>query len=217
MLDAGETLLRHDDGPPAPVGGIVNCSNASLPYLDGEGCELVCDASLGATKTADFLCQNGTWTTPICATGVPIVSTLRLADENNVTADPLGVPRQIAANGTFLFVVDSLKHVLLRVNLSTGVFVVAAGRSGEFGKEDGSPGLFQAPAGVALAGDYLCVADTGNHLIRAVRGVATLNAEVATIAGSVRTASSCELLFKRNGFPESVSADSGFHADNVEK
>ncbi|HSU14167.1 thioredoxin-like domain-containing protein [Longimicrobium sp.] len=89
-----------------------------------------------------------------------------------------------AADGQ-LFVADTGHHRVLQVALDGGGAsgrVLRAYGSGEAGWMDGDAGsaAFRAPHGLALADRTLYVADTGNHLVRAI----DLNGErVATVAG----------------------------------
>ena len=99
----------------------------------------------------------------------------------------LAFPGKVLADETSdrLFIADSNHHRLLICTLD-GAVVDAAG-SGGFGWTDGAfdDACFYRPQGLALDGQTLYVADTENHVIRAV----DLNArQVATIAGTGRQA-----------------------------
>ena len=91
-----------------------------------------------------------------------------------------------AAGDGRLFVADTGHHrvleVALKPDLSGGRITRVIG-SGEPGWEDGGlrEARFRSPHGLALAGDTLFVADTENHLIRAVDLVAE---RVTTLAGT---------------------------------
>lgn len=85
-----------------------------------------------------------------------------------------------------LFVADTGHHRVLEVELreeGAAGRVVRAFGCGEPGWRDGAAGeaAFRAPHGLALAGDTLYVADTENHLVRAV---ALASGEVSTVAGT---------------------------------
>jgi len=96
---------------------------------------------------------------------------LRLALERAKTADlPLAFPGKVLADerGGRLFVSDSNHHRVVVARLD-GTFLYSIG-SGEAGLEDGpfERARFRQPQGLALDGETLYVADTGNHSIRRV-------------------------------------------------
>jgi thiol-disulfide isomerase/thioredoxin len=96
---------------------------------------------------------------------------LRLALERAKTAPlPLAFPGKVLADerGGRLFISDSNHHRVVVARLD-GTFLYAIG-SGEAGLEDGSfeGAQFRQPQGLALDGETLYVADTGNHAVRRV-------------------------------------------------
>lgn len=101
---------------------------------------------------------------------------------------PLRYPAKLVADGGSrrLFVSDTGHHRVLVVRLDAdgraGELESAIGR-GEAGMEDGPPGgaAFRHPHGLALSGEVLYVADTGNHAIREVDLAAM---RVSTVAGT---------------------------------
>jgi sugar lactone lactonase YvrE len=80
--------------------------------------------------------------------------------------DTLAAPQDVDAEGSRLAIADTGHN---RVLVTAGASTRAIG-DGARGHRDGSAGRarFRAPMGVALAGDTLWVADTGNHAIRRV-------------------------------------------------
>ena len=81
----------------------------------------------------------------------------------------------------YLYVADTLNHVVRRVSLA-GYTTTIAGTPGEYGYENGQAGatLFDSPSGIVIAPDgRIFVADTGNHVIRVIE-----NGTVSTYAGS---------------------------------
>lgn len=99
----------------------------------------------------------------------------------------LYVPAKVhAADGDRLFVADTGHHRILEVILDPerrrGRIKRVFG-SGEAGWRDGPAGeaRFRSPHGLALAGETLYVADTENHLVRAVD---LRNGTVTTVAGT---------------------------------
>ena len=94
----------------------------------------------------------------------------------------LSYPGKVLAEGGRLLIADTGHHRILEVNPATGEVVAAYG-SGEQGANDGSAleASFNAPQGLAYRDDTLFVADTNNHLIRAID--LTTDA-VTTVAGT---------------------------------
>ena len=81
----------------------------------------------------------------------------------------------------YIYVADTLNHVIRRVSL-TGHTTTIAGVPGEYGYENGNAdaALFDSPSGIVVAADgRIFVADTGNHVIRVIE-----NGMVSTFAGS---------------------------------
>ena len=81
----------------------------------------------------------------------------------------LRYPGKVLASNGRLFVSDTGHHRVLEVDPVSGD-VLAAWGSGERGSDDGAAleATFNAPQGLALAGTTLFVADTNNHLVRAI-------------------------------------------------
>jgi len=94
----------------------------------------------------------------------------------------LSYPGKVLAEGGRLWIADTGHNRILEVNPATGEVVAAYG-SGEQGANDGSAleASFNAPQGLAYRDDTLFVADTNNHLIRAID--LTTDA-VTTVAGT---------------------------------
>ena len=103
------------------------------------------------------------------------------------TADGVGrdarftSPRSIVAIGDTLFIADQGNHAIRMVYIPTGKVVTLAGFPGMAGVDDGqgSNARFNAPEGITTDGQYLYVADTGNHAIRKIDP----DGNVTTIAG----------------------------------
>jgi sugar lactone lactonase YvrE len=88
---------------------------------------------------------------------------------------PMGVA--VAANGT-VYVADNFNHTIRAIS-SGGVVTTLAGLAGNYGSTDGtgSNARFYAPQAVAVSGNTVYVADTGNGTIRQISsggGVTTL-------------------------------------------
>jgi thiol-disulfide isomerase/thioredoxin len=82
---------------------------------------------------------------------------------NVLLQHPLGIDQKDGA----LYVADTYNNKIKRIDASTGETTTIAGDA-KPGRNDGRPGRFDEPAGVSIAGNTLFVADTNNHLIRAV-------------------------------------------------
>jgi len=92
---------------------------------------------------------------------------------------PCGIARDQNGN---LFVSDTGNHTIRKIT-PAGVVTTIAGRSGQSGFADGpsSSALFNSPLGIAVtANGTIYVADSGNHVIRAISPDGT----VTTLAGS---------------------------------
>lgn len=98
-----------------------------------------------------------------------------------VVSDKFHTPSGIAfdANGD-LIVADAGTHTIKRVRIASGAVESVAGIENQKGDADGeaNAALFNAPIGVAVAGNKIYVADTYNDKIRVVE-----NGRVTTIAG----------------------------------
>ena len=103
------------------------------------------------------------------------------SSELGAHASLLRFPGRLHAHGDRLFVSDSGHNRIVITDLHGGVQDVV-GR-GDEGAQDGeaSQATFRNPQGLAVVGGSLYVADTGNHLLRAV-DLETL--QVATVAGT---------------------------------
>lgn len=94
-------------------------------------------------------------------------------------------PRGIAAAGGQLYVADAGNHTIRKVTPS-GAVTTVAGIPGSPGSNDnpaGTSARFHDPRGIAALGDFLYVADTGNHAIRRI-GLVASSHPVTTHAGS---------------------------------
>lgn len=95
---------------------------------------------------------------------------------------PLSYPGKVLAAEGRLFVSDTGHHRILEIDPDTGDVLAAYG-DGTRGDRDGVAleASFNSPQGIALDGDTLYVADTNNHLIRAID---LASGEVATVVGT---------------------------------
>jgi len=90
-------------------------------------------------------------------------------------------PKGIGTDGASLFVADARNHAIRKITTG-GAVTTVAGNPPQAGtiNGSGSAARFRAPAGAAVVGDNVFVADTGNHTIRKV----TSAGAVTTLAGS---------------------------------
>jgi thiol-disulfide isomerase/thioredoxin len=95
---------------------------------------------------------------------------------------PLSYPGKVLAIDGRLWIADTGHNRILEVNATTGEVLAAYG-SGVPGRSDGAgtEAEFNAPQGLALGDSVLYVADTNNHLIRAIE-LAT--GQVSTVGGT---------------------------------
>ena len=95
-------------------------------------------------------------------------------------------PFGLTANGTNLFVADSLNHTIRRVAIATAEVTTLAGSGDSAGSADatGSGARFAYPWGVTTDGTNLYVADASNNTIRQV---AIATGAVTTLAGTAGT------------------------------
>ena len=109
----------------------------------------------------------------------PIALTL---EADSAPDRPLRYPGKVLAARGRLWVSDTGHNRILEVDPVTGDVLAAYG-SGALGHDDGAPlvATFNAPQGLALNDTVLYVADTNNHLIRAID---LTTGQVSTIAGT---------------------------------
>ena len=101
-----------------------------------------------------------------------------------VLTDKFHTPSAIAFDKNFdLIVADSGTHTIKKINIESGAIELIAGVENQKGFAEGeaNAALFNAPIGIAVAGDKIFVADTYNDKIRVIE-----NGKVSTIAGSER-------------------------------
>ena len=93
-------------------------------------------------------------------------------------------PAGLAIHGTTLYVADYSNHRIRAIDLASGTVRDVAG-SASAGDADGAgtTAQFRNPAGLAIRGNTLYVAEYNGHRIRAI-DLASANKTVSTIAGS---------------------------------
>ena len=106
------------------------------------------------------------------------------------TSARFNFPRGIAAaDAGTLYVADSANHRIREVSIGAAAAATQVSTLSGSGTPDyaddatGTNAMFNRPAGLAVSGDTLYVADQNNHRIRAI-DLASANKTVSTIAGS---------------------------------
>lgn len=158
---------------------------------DGTGAGAAFKYPVGITRDTVgnlYVADSGNHTIRMITTGA-VVSTLAgtagsLGSGNGTGAaalfnNPQGVAHD--AVGGLLYIADTGNHLLRSVNPATAEVATVAGVVATPGSADGSPGLLRSPTGVAVAGGYVFVADSGNHTLRRLD---TVSAQMITMAGS---------------------------------
>ena len=149
---AGTGVAGSANGP----GLSATFNQPSYLALNAAGTILyVCDAGTNIIRKVDMTTSANTVTTVTPGT--------------NPFTTPQGIC--VDSNGV-IYVVDSGRHRIVRLN-SSGGLVTVAGTAGTAGATDGliNNALFNTPIGLAIntAGNILYVADTSNHRVRVIR------------------------------------------------
>ncbi len=186
VLSGGDVTTLAGDGTP---GYIDNTSGASARFSSP-----VALASIGSFL---FVSDTGNHVIrEVNTTNLGFTTTLAGSPQIPGSADGPGSlasfdsPEGIASDGLptpSLYVADTGNHVVRLVTL-VGSVTTVAGNPPQAGSANGTGAAarFRAPAGVALIGDDVFVADTENHTIRKIdsAGVATTIAGAAGSPGS---------------------------------
>jgi len=174
--DAGNHALRQV----TVAGGVVSTVAGNPPrngLVNAVGENARFDAPAGIAVIGDdvFVADTGNNTIRKVTPGGVVTS---------LTGSLLRSPQGIVAVGTDFYVADTGNHAIRKVT-SAGAVTTFAGSTAappEQGFEDatGTAARFRSPRGIATDGNFLYVADTGNHAIRKI-GIGT--AAVTTLAG----------------------------------
>jgi endonuclease/exonuclease/phosphatase family metal-dependent hydrolase/sugar lactone lactonase YvrE len=185
VIDADTTAVSLYAGTPygggAPADGDLASARFGRPAavaVAADGAIYIADAAAHAIRRID---AGGTVDTLAGAPGVS--GTAGGAGRDARFNEPAGIALDEA--GRTLYVADAGNHAIRRIALGPDPVQVdtIAGRVGVTGWADGAGdgALFSSPCGVAMGSGTLFVADTGNHIIRAIT-LAT--GAVARIAGT---------------------------------
>ncbi|HEU4725024.1 MAG TPA: thioredoxin-like domain-containing protein [Candidatus Eisenbacteria bacterium] len=177
VVDEGMSLWSEYTVRSWPTLVLVGADGRVIGAVAGEGNRAALDEAIGKAL-ADAK-----------AAGIAAPGPLRIEREESVrAASGLAFPGKVLADraGGRLYIADSNHSRIVVTTLpdaSGRSRLVATVGSGRVGRDDGPAGdaAFHHPQGLALLGETLLVADTENHLIRAVD---TERFDVRTVAGT---------------------------------
>jgi len=209
--DTGNHVIRQ-----ITVGGTVSTVAGNPPRNDlvnatGENARFDAPAGIAVVGDDLFLSDPGNDVIRKVTPGGVVTS---------LTGSVFRSPQGIVAVGTDLYVADTGNHAIRKVT-SAGAVTTIAGSTADppeqgFVDATGTAARFRSPRGIATDGNFLYVADTGNHAIRKI-GIGT--GAVTTLAGD-GTAGSPTATPPRFDNPEGIAhwngnlyvADTGNHA-----
>ena len=172
--------------------GYVNGAGTAAQFNGPAGLALsgdtlyVADYDNDRIRAVDLVSENKTVTT--------------IAVNSSTDAHLFNGPISLALSDDTLYLADHLNHRIKAIVLTTGIVTTIAGGPQGYADGAGTDARFNGPAGLALSGDTLYVADYHNHRIRAM-DIATKR--VRTIAGTGTKASV-------NGIGTAAQVDSPF-------
>jgi hypothetical protein len=153
-------------------------------------------SGIATDGTTLFVCDTGNHTLRTVSQSGDVITLAGFAGQQGFvdgtgSAARFRAPTGIGTGGggsSLFFVADTDNHVLRQVTAS-GVVSLVAGNPPRAGSSDGSGAgaRFAGPAGAAIIGDDLFLADTDNHTIRKITpaGVVTTIAGFAGVPGSI--------------------------------
>jgi sugar lactone lactonase YvrE len=218
VADTGNHAIRKVT-PVGSVGDVTTLAGDGIPgYIDntsGASARFSSPVSLASIGSFLYVSDTGNHVIrEVNTTNLGFVTTLAGSPQIAGFADGIGTlanfdsPEGIASDGfpsPSLYIADTRNHVVRKVSLGGSVTTVA-GNPPRAGSADlqGEAARFWSPAGVAVIGDDVFIADTENHTIRKIdsAGVAT------TIAGSAGSPGSTDNP-PRFRFPGGITALGG--------
>ncbi|MCX7942884.1 MAG: Ig-like domain-containing protein [Deltaproteobacteria bacterium] len=127
--------------------------------------------------------------------------------EGATTSAQLAAPTGLFWDGTYLYFADTGNNRIRRADASgTTSLVAGTGAIGSADNTTGSSATFFQPMGIVKVGNYLYVADAGNHRIRRIH--LTGNFPVTTFAGSTQGDTDGTGTNARFNRPTAITADS---------
>ena len=152
--------------------------------IDHEGYILGGMSGAGKLQNLKQIISHQVERCPAAASGpVPVIA----AGQSRGSAGPLSYPGKVLAAGNRLYIADSGHHRILVVASSGQVLQQYGCGTSDFIDGTGTAAAFNNPRGMALAGEFLYVADQGNHAIRRIH---MRSDDVVTVAGTGKAASS---------------------------
>ena len=190
VADTGNHTIRRITSPGA-VGSVTTFAGTAglagfVDNVTGPAARFSSPASLAAIGTDLFVADAGNHVIRKIDAAA-FVTTLAggplapgFADGTGAAARFNG-PKGVGTDGASIFVADTRNHAIRTVTAG-GAVTTAAGNPPQAGTSDGTgtSARFRAPAGAAVVGDNVFVADTGNHAIRKITSAGT----VTTLAGN---------------------------------
>ena len=199
VIDQARHSLRTVHTTTARVGTIVPGGGVAGGYVEGTGTSArfsfprgIAAADAGTLYVADSANHRIREVSVGATAAATQVSTLAGSGTAGHSDDAAGTtarfdrPADLTLSGTTLYVADQNNHRIRAIDLATANKTVSTiAGSGTAGYADGadSTAQFDNPAGLAVSGTTLYVADQNNHRIRAI-DLASANKTVRTIAGS---------------------------------
>ena len=157
-----------------PTQVLIDCEGHILGGMSGAG---------KLPRLKQVISDLVTKCTRVSSGPAPVVS----AGQYRRTAGTLSYPGKILATGNRLYIADTGHHRILVVSGSGQVLQQYGCGTPGFIDGAGTAAAFNNPRGMALAGEFLYVADQGNHAIRRIH----INSDdVVTVAGTGKAASS---------------------------
>lgn len=211
---SGSSALQ-DNTAPLPLSGSVSTVAGAGNAADGPGITATFNRPHGIAVVGNQLFVADSLNNKIRAvsTSSGVVSTLA-GREALGAIDAVGTqatfanPGGVTTDGSYLYIADTLNHLIRKVSISDGSVSTLAGK-GTAGADDGvgATASFNEPSGISLGGGHLYVADTANHKIRKIEIATGL---VSTLAGSgVAGATDAEAGLAQFRLPMGVAAGVG--------
>ena len=199
VIDQARHSLRTVHTATARIGAIVPGGGVAGGYVDGAGTSArfsfprgIATVDAGTLYVADSANHRIREVSVGATAAATRVSTLAgsgtagHADDATGTTARFDRPADLTLSGTTLYVADQNNHRIRAIDLATAnktVSTIAGNGTAGYADGAGSTAQFDNPAGLAVSGTTLYVADQNNHRIRAI-DLASANKTVSTIAGS---------------------------------
>ncbi len=192
VADTGNSTIRKIDIATGTVSTLAG-SPTVTGSADGTGTAASFYTPFGVTMfgTSLYVADTGNHTIRKIdiSSGVGVVTPLAGSagvsgsTDGTGTAARFSLPHSVTTDGTSLYVADTGNSTIRKVDIASELVSTLTGTAGITGFDDGplATARFYHPAGIALSGTSLYVADTGNSIIRKIDIV---TGTVSTLAGS---------------------------------